>query len=344
MKTSPLLLAISSLGLSAATSNAALTDQLVAYYNFESNIENQVSGLHDGAYGNGTANGAGAGFTGNAAFAGAEATSTTDRSGLLVGSALNLVRGDNAAASSGWFRVSTFTSSTTLSTTTAGSGFTLSSWFYLAQDPDTTAGRNYVFEGTNNFDVSFGTGTNGGTNYRSHVGQTQLTPDSTLSAGTWHNVVHVFAGDGTNTTLTVYLDGSEITTASNSVLSTAMDFTGLNFGTARDGQFRVFDGMLDEIAVWNRALTANEINNGNTGSGADSVYQRGLAGLAVPEPSTALLSALGALALLRPPPLIPGFAHHGLFRQKIPTGPPVSPENHLTEHHPSVHVTRTGIS
>lgn len=57
--------------------------------------------------------------------------------------------------------------------------------------------------------------------------------------------------------------------------------------------------MIEELAVWNRALTASEINNANTGSSADSLYQRGLAGLAVPEPSAALLGSLGVFALLR---------------------------------------------
>jgi hypothetical protein len=57
--------------------------------------------------------------------------------------------------------------------------------------------------------------------------------------------------------------------------------------------------MIDELAIWDRALTANEINNANTGANADSLYQLGIAGRPVPEPSSALLGGVGLLFLLR---------------------------------------------
>lgn len=292
-------------------SQAALTAGLVAYYDFEATgtagIANRVGGgvTHNGSYGNGTNFGAGPGFAGNAGFQGAEAPNTTNRSTLLVGNSLNIAKSDaGVAAGSGWFNVST------LNAATLGANFTVSSWFFLAPDSDNTGTdvnvlRDFVFEsvgpGTGQFDVSYGTSDANGSTFNSFIGSStaaaQAVPGgSALTTGTWHHVVHTFASAGGTTTLTVYINGNSLGTASTATAN--MDFTSLNFGANRDGQ-RIFDGMLDEVAAWDRTLAADEINNANTGLNADSVYQRGRAGLAmIPEPSSALLGGLGMLALL----------------------------------------------
>ncbi len=303
------------LGAFAALSpcaHSALTTGLVAYYNFEetgtNGIANQVGGgpAYNGTYINGTGiSGTGAGFSGNAAYAGSNATNTTDRSQLLVGNALNIAKNNaGVSAGTGQFNVAG------LSAANLGPNFTVSAWFHLSPDADNTGSdvnilRDFVFEsvgpGGGQYDVSYGTSDPHGSLFNSFIG-TSIEPPQTvaggdnLTIGDWHNVVHAFSSNGATTTLTVYVDGVFLGTASTATSN--MDFTSMNFGVNRDSQ-RVFDGMLDEVAVWNRTLSAAEINNANTGSSADSVYQRGLAGLAIPEPSTALLGGLGMLALLR---------------------------------------------
>jgi hypothetical protein len=269
-----------------SVAKADLTTNLVAYYTFEETgtdgITNQVGGgaTHNGSYGNGntygvtpTIAGSGAGFAENNAYSGAEATNATDRSLLLVGKALNVSKDDaSTTAGSGWFNVST------LNAATLGSNFAISAWFYLAPDADNTGGladvlRDYVFESADlgNFDVSFGTNDVDGTTYVSWIGGTSGAQNAgTLLAGQWHHVVHVFGQSGTNTTLNVYVNGSKIG-PTVSTPTANLDFTSLNFGAARTG-IRVFDGMLDEVAVWNRSLTANEVTE---------LHQRGQASLAL---------------------------------------------------------------
>ena len=254
----------------ALASRAAVTDNLVAYYNFEetgtTGILNKVpgSGSHAGSFGNANtigatlAFGAGPGFAGSTAFEGAESANTTNRSAMLAGKALNIAKSDaSSTAGSGWFTVNSLT----------GGGlapnFTIAGWLFLAPDADNTGTdvailRDYVFEGNNaSYDVSFGTNSANGTVYDSYVGQTTHGTAPNLAAGQWHHVAHVFSQNGTNTELRVYINGTQIGGVVG-VATTLMDFIGINFGANRDGQ-RVFDGMLDEFAVWNRSLSASEI-------------------------------------------------------------------------------------
>ncbi|RYD63432.1 MAG: LamG domain-containing protein [Verrucomicrobiaceae bacterium] len=179
---------------------------------------------------------------------------------MLVGKALNVEKSDaSATAGSGWFNVPT------LSAATLGSNFTVSAWFYLAPDADNTGTdtnilRDYVFESADldNYDVSFGTNDANGSTYVSWLGTTSgAQVAGTLSYGQWHHVAHVFSQSGTNTTLSVYINGVKIG-ATVSVPTANMNFASLSFGAARTGM-RVFDGMIDEVAVWNRSLTPNEV-------------------------------------------------------------------------------------
>lgn len=269
---------------------AALTDNLIAYYNFEepatAGIANKALAAtsHNGAYLNGTSFGAGSGFAGNAAFAGAEAGSTTNRSTLLLGNALNLAKSDAGTTSgSGQFVVDTLTSRGAPPTVgdygTLGTQFAISAWFYLAPDADNTGTnadilRDFVFESRLNgtdatavFDVSFGTTDANGTTYASYVASvTAAGNNRTLSANAWHHVVHSFATSDVNTVMSVYVDGTLVGTGS--AATTTMDFRGIIFGANRNGA-RIFDGMLDEIGVWNRPLSAPE---------ATELYQLGSTG------------------------------------------------------------------
>ena len=264
----------------ALPSGAALTDQLIAYYNFEESgatgLFSKIPGsaIYNGAYLNGTSFGAGAGFTGNPAYAGAETGATTNRSTLLVGNALNIAKSDaSTTAGSGHFTVTSLTSRGTPPTPgdngTLGTQFALSAWFYLAPDADNTGStadilRDFVFESCLNgpddtvvFDISFGTTDAAGTTYASYVAsQTLAANNRSLAAGAWHHVVHSFATSGANTVLTIYLDGELIGTGT--AATSTLDFRGINFGANRSGA-RIFDGMLDEVGIWNRPLSQAEV-------------------------------------------------------------------------------------
>ena len=233
---------------------------LVGYYDFESGIADQSGSpiTHDGTY-DGidplAITETGAGFAGDATYEGAVATNSTDRSTLLVGNALNIAGNAGGGAGAGAFAVST------LNTATLGNQFSISAWFFVAADADTGDQRHFVFEANDNYDVSFGTGTvtgeEGNGTFTSYVGQDGAPVTNSLAQGVWHHVLHSFSTSGPNTSMQVYING--VNTTSEIVATTAVNFPGLNFGMHRAETGRVLDGMMDDIGVWDRALSEEEI-------------------------------------------------------------------------------------
>jgi len=111
--------------------------------------------------------------------------------------------------------------------------------------------------------------------------------------GTWHLAVGVF--DQPNGTVDIYLDSVlESTIAlwdSGGWNGSSIDNTFvLNFGRNADGAGNYLDGYLDDVAIWDAALSQGEIDglwNGGTGAAA-----------AIPEPSSAALIGLAGFGLL----------------------------------------------
>lgn len=265
------------LSLLTTAASAALTDNLVAYFDFEetealgglNNKAPGTTGLHAIRYNGGTfdssANPSGPGFIGKADFD--SGVGLSDRSGLHVGRALNLgaTRGDAIVVPTG--------------TPELGQSFTISAWHSLTPGAANPATRYHVFESAAGYDTSWGTSNTTFASpqpaytYLAYVGEGPaggFGPGG-ISTGPWHHVAHVFLSSGTQTRLTVFLDGvlidSRTTTTAN------MDFGALHFGRARTGTAgRDWDGMLDEVAVWNRALTEVDVAE---------LYQRGAAGYAL---------------------------------------------------------------
>ncbi len=145
--------------LIASAAAQSLQDGLIAYYDFEeagaAGIANKAPGAtdHDGVYlGDITSiAGAGAGFAGDAAYPGAVATNTSNRSILLAGNALNVAKANTgASAGKGQFQVPTLTSRGTGEDGggSMGTEFTVSAWFHAARDADNTSTTGDIIRNT----------------------------------------------------------------------------------------------------------------------------------------------------------------------------------------------------
>jgi hypothetical protein len=265
----------------ALAATAAISDNLAAYYDFEEVVSGNGSAIANRVSGGASATIFGtsptSGFAGNAAFnsTGTDgAGNTSNRSALIVGKAANFSHTGTDA-----IRVPVNTTALWGATPAAGAGFSISAWYFAAIDPNQAATQRYfVFEdgtSTTLFDVSFGS-QNAAANATSlamwayNNGTTGTSVQANSSVGAWHHVVHTFTYDGTSTLLSVYRDG--VSTPATLSVTGFPTFTELNFGNARDGQSRGWDGMIDEVAVWSRALAPSEVQG---------VYSLGLQGEAV---------------------------------------------------------------
>lgn len=271
--------------LSAAPSlcHAALTTNLVAYWDFEGSANNSSLASGGSAY-HGS-------LMGDAALSGG-AVRAGSGSLLLDGNGDYLDVGTIVNVNQPW---------------------SVSAWYRADVAPSGTT-RFMVFEtsGNNAFPISFGLREGSPTTQTNHQTFTDTTPGAdpqgntqisdTATAGAWHHVALAFTPATVSVagSILTYIDGALANTlvipANNTLV---IPNAGFHIGTYRNADGRWFDGTIDEVAIWNRTLSASEINNANTGSSADSLYQRGLAGFAVPEPSAALLGGLGMLTLFR---------------------------------------------
>jgi hypothetical protein len=79
--------------------------------------------------------------------------------------------------------------------------------------------------------------------------------DRTIFTDRWAHVAMTFD----STRLRLYVDGDEVAAHLLPLAGPAAETAGLILGGHRDGTGRNFDGMIDEVALWSRALTAVEI-------------------------------------------------------------------------------------
>ncbi len=218
---------------------ASVVDGLTAYWNFQSDVySNQVGGaanatLLTGTPTSGVRTGASA-FVGNALVLNGKEPVVLDRDSIQLpfGSGANAGAGD------------------------LGTSFTISSWYWQSSSP---IDRSFVFESGGatpaNFDVSYGTG--GSNNAFTSYVRTTGAGTVTTSYNAWHQVLHSFAYDGAlnRTTLSVYVDG---TLQGSAFVTGTLNVPRINVGTYRDANGRFLDGMIDDVALWNRSITASE--------------------------------------------------------------------------------------
>ena len=114
-----------------------------------------------------------------------------------------------------------------------------------------------------------------------------------LVAGQWQHVAAVL--DSATLTGTVYLNGIEVGSGAfdGTIFTTTAEGLGIGDSMGIPSGGARYSGLLDELAIWNVALTPDQIASHFLGGAAGY-------GLAVPEPSTLALLALGALGLVLP--------------------------------------------
>jgi hypothetical protein len=79
-----------------------------------------------------------------------------------------------------------------------------------------------------------------------------------VTTNQWHHIAYCVSSDGTTSTLRIYIDGTFF--GSRTVATSLVSFTNLHFGRHRTlAGDRDWDGMIDEVALWNRSLTANDV-------------------------------------------------------------------------------------
>lgn len=149
--------------------------------------------------------------------------------------------------------------------------FSVSLWFYLNRwgsgGPTREAFISTRYQGDDGFLIFRN---NDDTNLVATVYEngtnTSIVEEHNIGLNEWHFITFVFKE---NNEMILYLDGSELgrESVSHSISKTSNN---IYFGYVNNGNnvgFRYFDGRLDEIGIWNRALSSSEIsdlyNNGD---------------------------------------------------------------------------------
>ncbi len=199
------------------------------------------------------------GLIGEWSFDGADATGTLalDRSGngnsATLTNGATFTRGKfgqaiQFASASGQYAVTG--NAAVLRPTTA---VTLSTWIKT-----TTDGKDVAGSGIHGYGLQISAGqiywyTYGNTNGYMHLAA------STLTNGNWHHIVGTW--DGSGPTSVIYVDGVDISATLGGTLPTSLDYTQSAFYIGDDpgGGGGTFNGLIDEVRVYNRALSAAEV-------------------------------------------------------------------------------------
>jgi beta-lactam-binding protein with PASTA domain len=137
-----------------------------------------------------------------------------------------------------------------------------------AQDRVVKKGSNYELH-ISTGDTGCAGGTSGHVQWRATIaGTNRRVCGGVLTPGQWHHVAGTYNG----TDFSLYLDGIRVANIARSG-SMALDTSPLLIGNI-DAGTRGFDGAIDDVAVWSRALTATEIAariNQEPGGGASGL-------------------------------------------------------------------------
>jgi len=112
-----------------------------------------------------------------------------------------------------------------------------------------------------------------------------------VNDGQWHHVVAVTESSGDAARL--YVDGSTNVATISSQAGLGDNDATLRIGFNPESGGRGWNGLIDDVAIWGRPLTANEVDTIYNGGTGQSI------GVLVPEPATMALLALGLPVMIR---------------------------------------------
>ena len=152
--------------------------------------------------------------------------------------------------------------------------FTLSVWCY----PTSTGGVERMLDRGTSYYLTWGEAGGGGsakfefTVYRSGPGPhyEKLVADSTSSLNQWYHVVGTTSGGGGSGVMSLYVDGAVAADGVVSLQDAAVNATNFDIGSYGGGAGGAFEGYIDEVAVWDTALSESAVTSiYNSGSPID---------------------------------------------------------------------------
>ena len=146
------------------------------------------------------------------------------------------------------------------------SALTFSSWVKMRDDANFTIISKYDSPTSSNREYIFSTGTNGDL-YLECSDQSSsgylivYSGNNAVSLNVWHHLVATYTGGGEYGDITLYLDGSVLSTSGASENYTAMENLGkaVEIGAQTPHSSRISDGSIDNTGIWNTALSAGDI-------------------------------------------------------------------------------------
>jgi hypothetical protein len=286
------ILASGALVALCGSSNAAstLSNGLVNYWNFDDNLTDQAHGLPGSA----------STVQDDGSFAGANGTGGISYAPGLFGSATSQDGASGAAENNGFVEVPR-SGDTLYGTGTAHTANTLTTSIWVNSAGFDTSWQSVISHGEGE---QYRIARRGGSNFAGYAGGVGEGPEGSQAINSgWHHILAISEG-GLSTRL--WIDGILDSTGGAPVIndqgnSAAPGGTtpNLNIGAnpQTGGQNREWNGLLDDVAQWNRVLTDEEIQ-ALYGGGPNSAQSLETL-LAVPEPSSALLGFLGLSFLFR---------------------------------------------
>ena len=283
--------------LATSTSNAELITDLAAYWPFDGDLLDQSINGNDGTAFNGASFIAGGRFGQAVSFDG-----SNDYANMGRGASLDIT---DALTISLWARMDD-----------AGSDISLNQYFLSKGTGTFNSAANTYSVLMGNFSpnpIPDGVVTHlfeGASRFRTEdASELQL---QNLNSTTWYHFVARWDGNASQ----IFLDGQHITAADVAFTGTINSLPNADLLLGRLGDnTRFYDGALDDVAIWNRALTDQEILTLSTTSVAS----------AIPEPSTStfLIMILALSVLIIPIPNksgLEGSKNHLVGRHPAPKG------------------------
>lgn len=149
--------------------------------------------------------------------------------------------------------------------------YTIETWFNIENQPSTDQTYTMLQEGTSDgtlnrsgFELSYRDVAGNKELVFGHVdvsdGLQEVIVPNSISEGVWHHAAATYDG----TTITLYIDGIEagdlVTGNGPSYVGDAQDFK-IGAGETNIGITAFFDGLIDQVRIWNSALTSNDLQS-----------------------------------------------------------------------------------